>query len=250
MIILSWAAAQDKPDPRFELYILIGQSNMAGRGPITGDLINQGDDSVFMFNKEMKWVPARHPLHFDKPAFAGAGPGLQFGMEMARSRNVRVGLIPCAVGGTPIEHWTPGAYDSATKTHPYDDAAARIKEAMLYGEIKGVIWHQGEANSKPEQVEKYITQLIELINRVRNVVNNPRLPFVAGELGRFYSDRQYFNPQIHTLPAKVPFTAVVSSKGLTHKGDSLHFDGNSANKLGQRYAKAMLKLRKKAERKK
>jgi Carbohydrate esterase, sialic acid-specific acetylesterase len=245
LLMVNYAAAQSTPNPKFELYILIGQSNMAGRGPLTDELKSLGNDSLFSLNKEKQWVPARHPLHFDKPAIVGAGPGLAFGIEMAKAKpGVRIGLIPCAVGGTPIEHWLPGAYDSATNTHPYDDAVERILFAMKAGVIKGVIWHQGEANSQPLPAQKYFMQLSELITRIRALVGNPQLPFVAGELGRFLKTSDNINRQLSLLPGQIPYTAVATSEGLTDKGDQLHFDSPSAGELGKRYAAKMIALQK------
>jgi hypothetical protein len=234
-----------QPDPNFELYILAGQSNMAGRGYIVDDYKTMGSDKVFMLTKDGKWVQAKHPLHFDKPT-AGVGPGLAFGMEMAKANpKVRIGLIPTAVGGSPIESWLPGALDRATNTHPYDDAVERIVLAMQAGVIKGIIWHQGESNSnRPEQVKKYLEQLKELIGRFRALVGNPNLPFVAGELGR-YRPFGNINDEINKLPAAVPYTAVATTENLVHRGDTLHFDSPSADELGRRYAAKMLMLQKK-----
>ncbi len=232
--------AMTQPDPNFELYILIGQSNMAGRGPLTEALKAEGNDSLFTLNKDRQWVVARHPLHFDKPAMVGVGPGLAFGIEMVKaSTGKRVGLIPCAVGGSPIEHWLPGAYDSATNTHPYDDAVERILIAMKSGVVKGVCWHQGESNSQPGKAAQYLTQLTALIARIRELTGNPHLPFIAGELGGFLKTADNINQQLALLPKLVPFTAVVSSEGLTDKGDQLHFDAASANELGKKYAVKM-----------
>ena len=234
-----------QPDQHFELYVLIGQSNMAGRGALTEALKAEGNDSLFSLNKEKQWVIARHPLHFDKPAVVGVGPGLTFGIEMVKANGgKRIGLIPCAVGGSPIEHWLPGAFDSATNTHPYDDAVARIAVAMKQGVIKGVCWHQGESNSQPGKAVEYLTQLTALITRLRELTGNPRLPFVAGELGRFLSTADNINQQLALLPKLVPFTAVVSSAELADKGDHLHFDAAAANELGKRYALAMQALQK------
>ena len=237
--------AQTKPNEKFDLYILIGQSNMAGRGPITDDIKNEGNDRVYMFTRDSLWVKAKHPLHFDKPRVAGAGPGLAFGIRMAEADpNVKIGLIPCAVGGTPIEHWVPGAYDEATKTHPYDDAVERIKAAMKYGVVKGIIWHQGESNSSPERSAGYFAKLTTLINRMREVVGNKQLPFIAGELGRYRPDYANINQQLALLPQKVPFTGLATSEGLTDKGDMTHFNGKSADELGKRFAVQMLKVQK------
>jgi hypothetical protein len=40
------------------------------------------------------------------------------------------------------------------------------------------------------------------------------------------------------LPGRVKGTAYVSSEGLMHKGDKLHFDAASYRELGRRYAAA------------
>jgi hypothetical protein len=241
MAIFTTAQAQSLSDQHFDLYILIGQSNMAGRGPITADIADEHDNRVYTFTKDKQWVTAKHPLHFDKPKVAGVGPGLTFGIAMARAYpGVKIGLIPCAVGGTPIEHWAPGAYDKATNTHPYDDAAERITAAMKYGTIKGVIWHQGESNSSAEKAKIYLSQLTELIQRVRALTNNPNLPFIVGELGRYRPAYQNINTQLAKLPAMVPYTALATSEDLVHKGDTTHFDGKSAQEMGRRMAAKML----------
>lgn len=241
--ILTSAVAQLKPDPKFELYILIGQSNMAGRGPLTPESENMSHPRVFMWNASGQWIPAKHPVHFDKPKYTRVGPGLAFGIGMAEvNPKVKIGLIPCAVGGTSIEQWSPGAYDEASKTHPYDDAILRIKAAMKYGKIKGVIWHQGESNSSEKKSKSYLNKLDTLVNRIRAEVGNPKLPFVAGELGRYRERYAIINALLEKVPRRIPYTAIVSSEGLTHKGDSTHFDGPSANLFGRRFAEGMIEL--------
>ena len=243
--ITGTSACAQQPDPNFELYILAGQSNMAGRGTVTDEYKNVGSEKLLMLTKEGKWVQAKHPIHFDKPS-AAVGPGMAFGLEMLKANpKVKIGLIPTAVGGSPIESWLPGALDAATGTHPYDDAVERIKLAMQSGVIKGIIWHQGESNSiKPEQVKAYLEQLKELIGRFRKLTGNNNLPFVAGELGR-YASFSNINDEINKLPSVVPFTAVATTENLVHRGDNLHFDSPSADELGKRYAARMLMLQKK-----
>ncbi|MEO5984581.1 MAG: sialate O-acetylesterase [Ferruginibacter sp.] len=227
-----------------DLYLLIGQSNMAGRGIISGKYFTEGDPRIFMLNKENKWIHAKHPLHFDKPSVAGVGPGLSFARKMLRKTSRNIGLIPCAVGGTSIDVWTPGAYDESTKTHPYDDMLIRLMEALKSGELKGVIWLQGESDSNPEKAKIYLVKLTELIQRLRTITNNPDLLFIAGQLGRFKDQYQHINQLLKELPDKVKNTAVASSKGLKDKGDLTHFDAASAGKMGNRMAGKMLKLQK------
>ena len=238
--------AQPQPDPNFHLYLLAGQSNMAGRGEVTGKYINEGNANVYMLNKNNEWVQAKHPLHFDKPQVAGVGPGLPFALEMAKAnKKIKIGLVPCAVGGSSIDVWKAGAYDSATKTYPYDDAMKRVAIAMQQGAFKGILWHQGESNSTPEGAAVYMPKLTTLIEQFRDSIGTKNLPFVAGELGTYKEQYGNINRIISQLPEKVPLTAIASSKGLKHKGDGTHFDSPSAEMLGKRFAKEMKRLQRK-----
>lgn len=242
---LALCHGQGKPDPNFHIYLLVGQSNMAGRGEVAGKYATEGNPALLMLDKDNQWVPAKNPLHFDKPKVAGVGPGMAFGLAMAEGAGkVRIGLVPCAVGGSSIEAWKPGAYDSATKTHPYDDAMKRIAVAMQQGVFKGVLWHQGESDSDPVKAANYLPKLVTLIGAFRTAMNNPRLPVVVGELGPYKAVYANINNVLKELPQAVPNTAVASSEGLVHKGDQTHFDSPSAETLGLRFAAAMKALQK------
>ncbi|CCH53460.1 protein of unknown function DUF303 acetylesterase putative [Fibrisoma limi BUZ 3] len=238
-LVLSTSLKQDAPT-RLRLFLLIGQSNMAGRGlPEAQD--QQPVDRVWMFTKEDTWVPAREPMHFDKPAVVGVGPGFAFGRRLAEAfPNENIGLIPCAVGGSGIDVWQPGAYYEPTKSYPYDDALRRAKKALGNGELAGILWHQGESDSQPEKAPAYGAKLAELIQRLRRELNAPNVPFVVGTLGDFIvrrnPDAGVINATLQQMPGRVPDTYCVVSEGLTHKGDSTHFDTPSARTLGVRYA--------------
>lgn len=225
-----------------DLYLLIGQSNMAGRGNIEPAYAIQGNEQVWMLSKEGEWLPAKHPLHFDKPNMVGVGPGLAFGLDMLKSGGSPIGLIPCAVGGSAISSWQAGGYDVATNTHPFDDAVVQLKKALASGQLKGIIWHQGEADSSPEKRKDYLAKLAIMINTWRGLVNNLNLPFVAGEIGAFNEVHQAFNIELNKLPSQVARTAVASSQDLKDKGDHLHFDAASATEIGKRFAIKMKHL--------
>lgn len=240
----------------FHLYLLAGQSNMAGRGyPEAIDTM--GNIRVLRLNKEGEWEIAKDPLHFDKPA-AGVGPGLQFGKIMANADNsVVIGLIPSAVGGSGIAYWKKGAFYPATQTNPYDDAIARTKKAMQSGTLKGILWHQGEADSDQEKSSSYEDNLKSLINAFRADLAAPNVPFVAGELPDFQIYKEdttgkktvniyaiQVNNAIAHLKKTVKNYGFVSAKNTKHRGDHLHFDATSARIMGERYAKQMLKFRK------
>ncbi|GGF14331.1 sialate O-acetylesterase [Hymenobacter cavernae] len=245
---------------KFQLYLLVGQSNMAGRGyPEAQDTVP--DRHVLRLNQAGAWEIAKEPIHFDKP-IAGVGPGLAFGKAMAApDTSVVIGLIPCAVGGSGIAVWQPGAYYEATKTNPYDDAIARAKLAMQTGKLKGIIWHQGETDSNPTDSKLYAQNLTALIARFRHDLQSPAVPFVAGQLPEFQfvkpdstGHRQVneaaiqVNKSVAQLKKTVPNYACVTAEGTKDRGDQLHFDAASARLMGRRYAAAMLGLLKKKHR--
>ena len=127
--------SSDVPADRenFHLFLLVGQSNMAGRGEVT-DADRVPDPNILMLNKANEWVPAVDPLHFDKPKIAGVGLGRSFAREIAKANpGITIGLIPCAVGGSPITCWEVGGIHKSTKTHPYDDMLVRLKSSAQVG---------------------------------------------------------------------------------------------------------------------
>ena len=236
--------AKAAPDPSLHLYLLVGQSNMAGRGTVDEES-KLADPRVVMLTKALEWQPATDPLHFDKPV-AGVGPGLSFGKAMAaRATGVRIGLMPCAVGGTSIKLWVRDAFDTVTRTHPYSDMLERVSAAQKVGVLKGIIWHQGEADRNAP--ESYAGLLGDLIARMRKDCG-AEVPFVAGEISSFESNTVdatvRFNAAVHSLEGRVEKYGCASSEGLSHKGDRVHYDTASARSLGERYAEKMAALQK------
>ncbi|MEA5260790.1 sialate O-acetylesterase [Arcicella aquatica] len=243
----TFAQVLEQVDSNFDIYVLMGQSNMAGRGKITEEYQKEANPNIFVLTKDNTWAVAKHPLHFDKPQIVGVGPGLQFALTMLEvSKTKKIGLVPTAVGGTSINLWKPNAYDASTKTHPFDDAVRRIKEAMQYGVIKGIIWLQGESDASPKKSENYGVKFKTMIDSIRVLVNNPKLPVILGELGQYRPEYVQFNHDVlKTISSTISNTALVYSKGLVHKGDTIHFDAPSAEMSGKRFGKAMIKLQKK-----
>ncbi|TWT30630.1 sialate O-acetylesterase [Blastopirellula retiformator] len=230
----------------FQLFLLVGQSNMAGRGKVAPQ-DKEANPRVLTLNKQGEWVPAVDPIHFDK-SIAGVGLGRTFGLEIAKANpDVTIGLIPCAVGGTPIEHWVPGAYDPPTKTHPYDDMLPRAKKALESGTLCGILWHQGEGDANPTRSKAYEKNLTELVDRLRKELDVPDAPFILGQLGQFegrpWTESTHAVDKAQRHYAETHDNALfVSSDGLNHKGDNVHFDAASYRELGKRYAKAYLEM--------
>ncbi len=246
-------AALPEGTERLDLFLLMGQSNMKGRG-VMPDEPKRDPRLVMMHLRDDHWYLARHPLHLvgDAQTFAGAdnagvGPGLAFAEAVAaHDAKVRVGLIPCAVGGTSIARWAKGA-------KLYDDAVRRARLALetaapAKARIRAVLWLQGEADAKPNGLPVHEAKLLQLVDNVRADLGLPELPFIActiGEMGEAGSaDKQAMNQILLALPAKRPHTACVDARDLkTNIGDNVHFDTPAQNEIGKRFAEKYFGLR-------
>ncbi len=227
-----------------EIVLLIGQSNMAGRG-VVEEQDRQPIPRVFMLNKAMEWVPAVDPVHFDKPDIAGVGLARSFGKVLAAADpNASIGLVPAAFGGTSLEEWKVGG-------KLYEEAVRRAKFAMRSGKLRGILWHQGEADAgKKELASSYRQRFAAMIMQLRADLGEAGVPVVVGQLGEFLSEgatpRSPFasvvDEQLAMVPLTVPHSAFVSSNGLTSNPDHLHFDARSQREFGRRYALAFLSV--------
>ncbi|MDQ8195620.1 sialate O-acetylesterase [Coraliomargarita sp. SDUM461004] len=215
-----------------DLYLLIGQSNMAGRAPIPQE-VQEALDQVFLLNEQAEWSPARHPFNSYSTIrkdlnMQKLGPAYSFAQQM-RSINpgVPLGLIVNARGGSSIRSWGRGG-------HYYTSTVNRVKVAQQTGILRGILWHQGETDY---QDEDYLLKLTQLIADLRMDLGDPKLPFIVGQINGI----PLINNQLAALPYAVPMTACVSSEGLIAQ-DRWHFNTESQFELGLRYAEALLGL--------
>ncbi|MEK5448220.1 sialate O-acetylesterase [Paenibacillus sp. FSL R7-0331] len=223
------------------LFLLIGQSNMAGRGPLEGPDFNaEPEKNIYKLDDNGVWLKAKEPVHNDKPALVGVGPGLTFARIVLGALNGETaGLIPCAVGGTKIERWVPGG-------DLYERAVIRARLAMESGQLSGILWAQGESDSEQEaDASAYKDRLFKLITSLREELNAQDVPFISAKLGGFIRPEEYpYTDQINRVleSAATVFDKffLAESDGLTHKGDYLHYDAASAKELGRRMAEGWL----------
>lgn len=238
---------------RLDLFLLIGQSNMKGRGLMPAEP-KRDPQIVMMHLKDDAWYLARHPLHltgdpktFEGADNAGVGPGLAFAEAVAaRFPKTRIGLIPCAVGGTSIARWQRGA-------KLYDDAVRRAKLAVerttgVHGAIRGALWLQGEADATDERLPGHEARLLTLVDDLRSDLAAPQLPFVACTIGEMSTpernvQKAAMNRLLLTLPTRRKATACVDARDLkTNIGDGVHFDTAAQNEIGRRYAEKYFAL--------
>lgn len=227
-------AAKEHASPEnLQIYLLIGQSNMAGRVEIPEE--SKGIiDRCYLLNGEGKWEPASNPLNRHSSvrkdlAMQKLGPGYAFVREMlAKDKDAKIGLIVNARGGTKIDEWLG-------KSELYWGARKRTKAALRDGTLKGVLWHQGESDQAA--ADTYLGKLQTLVGNLRSDFNDPNLPFIAGQIHKPGA----INDQIAKLPENTHATAVASAEGLTTT-DGTHFDTKSQLLLGERYAAEMLRV--------
>lgn len=249
LLVPLWAEPTPaEPPADLQLFLLAGQSNMAGRGVVEAqDRVPH--PRIWMLNTEGKWVPAIDPVQYDKPDIVGVGPGRSFALALvAADPDIHVGLIPAAHGGSPIATWKPGVWLDQTDDYPWDEAIRRTHLAQQHGTLRAILWHQGEADCHAGRSEHYAERLHDLIARFRAEFDDPELPFIAGQLGSWPGalsgeHRDRIDEAHRKLPEHVPHSALVSSDGLSPKtGDFYHFDAASARELGRRYAEAWLAM--------
>ena len=230
------------------LFLLAGQSNMAGRGEVTPDR-REPIAGVMALQSDGSWGPALDPLHWDK-SIAGVGLARSFAKAYRRDHpGVTVGFIPAACGGSPISAWFPGEYFEGTQSLPYDDALARTKQALALsgGQLMGVLWHQGESDSRPERVHDYAQSLASVFARLRADLGKPDLPIITGQLGQFsgaeWSEAKHAIDAIQQeVAAADPRVEWVRSDGLGSLADLIHFNATALDEFGERYAAAWVKL--------
>lgn len=226
----------------FHIYLLIGQSNMAGRGEI-GELDEAELDGAYLFNGEGEWEAAKTPIN--KYSTVGKGPEVQkmspgytFARKLAEYTGKGIGIVSNARGGSSIENWAKG---SDFEYPLYDEAVARINEAKKDGVFKGIIWHQGESNQSASST--YLNKLKQLVSDLREDTGEDVF-FVAGELGKWRTSSEDINKVIQQIPNEIDQASYIVSDGLSpinNDNTDPHFDGPSQRILGQLYADEILR---------
>ena len=233
-VSISRSSAQD-------LYLIIGQSNAAGRDE---DIDTSGADSLTRDVKYLtdrdSFLRARQPLN--RYSNIGRGDqgvnfGLEFGKEMHDDNNRLQYLVVNARGGTRVAEWRKGH-----GSRYYEDSAERVEAAMdeCNCRLTGVLWHQGESNVSTQNgsfPSSYLSSLEAIIEDIRGDFGD--VPFIVGQLFDNGTNDD-FNAELTTVTDRGFLDDVdwVSSQGLT-TFDGTHFDADSTRELGRRYAQVM-----------
>ena len=257
-------------DPNFYIYICFGQSNMEGNAqPESQDKTSSTVDSRFQllatcnFSNPSrtlgKWYKAIPPLVSPN---GGLGPTDYFGRTMvaALPDSIKIGVIPVAMGGSPIEMFDKDKYEQKMKDNPsewwatlaknhyggnpYGRIIDMAKKAKEVGVIKGILLHQGCSNNMdsnwPNMVKKIYNDMLTDLD-----LGADSVPLFVGETLRQENGGACYghNTVIAKMPSVVRTSHVVSSLNLPGNNvDPWHFSAEGYRILGRRYAFEALKL--------
>ncbi|MEH2998818.1 sialate O-acetylesterase [Bacillus pumilus] len=221
--------------------LLIGQSNMAGRGfkhevpPIYNERI--------MMLRNGRWQMMTEPIHFDRPV-AGVGLAASFAEAWCKDHEgEKIGLIPCAEGGSSIDEWS---LDGALFRHAINEA----KFAKENSELVGILWHQGESDSQDGKYKEYYEKIQRLFHELRTELSVPNIPLLIGGLGDYLGklafgagcvEYQRINEELQKYAHHNENCYYVTAKGLISNPDGIHINAMSQRIFGIRYYEAFRK---------
>ena len=242
-----------------DFYLMIGQSNMAGRAEIEKEDKKPLRD-VFLLDGQNCWQPAEHPYNLysnirKEAELQKLGPCYSFAVKLQRRRKP-FGLVVNARGGTSLTEWLPGAPEDY-----FGKTVTRVKAAQKSGKLRAIFWSLGETDAqnyiawnedevKPYSPQSYLNALSGFVKDLRSAldVEPKQCPFLCSEvLYTLENDvacvGKDFNFQIIAEASqKIPNALLVSSRGLLDIGDGMHFNSVSQRILGTRFAYAYLNM--------
>ena len=222
-------------------FLIIGQSNMAGRGylhevkPIVNERI------VMLRNG--RWQMMAETINCDR-SVAGISLAASFADAWCHeNKEGRIGLIPCAEGGSEIDEWDVGKA-------LYDHAISEAHFAMKNSQLTGILWHQGESDSMGGKHEIYYEKLHRIMQGFRKELDASNIPIIIGGLGDFLGQSGFgkncteytlINQKLKQFAFEVDNCYFVDAAGLTCNPDGIHINAVSQRKFGLRYFEAFFR---------
>ena len=221
--------------------LMIGQSNMAGRGFIN-EVPMICNERILML-RNAGWQMMAEPINYDRPN-AGIGLAGSFAaMWCMEHEGEQIGLIPCAEGGSSLDDW-------AVDKNLFKNAVIQAGFAMQDSELIGILWHQGESDSYGGGYQKYYKKLQVIIESLRKELNAFEVPLIIGGLGDFLgkngfglncTEYELVNEQLLRFAREQENSCFVTAEGLTPNPDGIHMDAVSQRRFGVRYYEAFVK---------
>lgn len=160
------------------VFVCAGQSNMVGMRADAKELPAElAGKQASLFFDGAAWVPLQAGVTEKK----GFGPEIAFAHAMGKALGKPIGIIKHSKGGTNLaKQWHP-----EQKADLYAGLTALVAKARATRPltIAGMLWMQGETDSKDEAMAKaYAANLTALIAAARRDFANPDMVFVCGRV--------------------------------------------------------------------
>ena len=218
--------------------LLIGQSNMAGRG-FLHEVTPIYNENIFML-RNGRWQMMAEPIHFDR-SVAGVGPAASFAQAWCNAnKNEQVGLIPCAEGGSSIDEWN-------VEGSLFRHTISEVKFARETSELIAILWHQGESDSHNGKYKDYYQKLNVLVNSFRKELDAFEIPFIVGGLGEYLGksafgqscvEYELVNQELLRYAEENCNCYFVTGEKLHPNPDGIHINAESQRRFGIRYFEA------------
>ncbi|KAJ1269844.1 hypothetical protein BS78_06G009000 [Paspalum vaginatum] len=233
-LLLAFPASPYAGGPKL-VFLLAGQSNMAGRGLAPSPLPPpfRPHPRVLRLAASRRWAVAAPPLHadIDTHKACGLGPAMPFAHRLlaggAESSGLVLGLVPCAVGGTRIWMWAKG--------EPlYEAAVARARAALAAGggTLGAVLWFQGESDTiELDDATAYGGRMERLVHDLRADLGIPDLLVI--QVGLASGEGNYTDIVREAQKnIELPNVVLVDAMGLPLRDDQLHLSTEAQLRLG------------------
>ena len=274
----------DEPNSR------IRQLNVTGNDDENFQVAADFTTPANLYNTGLPLTIAVDPLHdgFDVSINGKGGqrigPGLSFAKRALADTTAEIYLVPGAWSDTGFcrrdTNRVPGIGWNATQqsstalsgTLLHDRAIARadITLEQTGGILRGILWHQGEADSDdPACAASYAENLAELADSLRtNIAEDARgatargpnadVPFIVGTMSMgndgvsdqtpFSETKQLVDSAHRAIASSVPLSAVVNNDDLVPvafpcgEGSCVHFGAAAYREMGSRYYDTLISL--------
>ena len=218
--------------------LLIGQSNMAGRG-FLHEVTPIYNENILML-RNGRWQMMAEPIHFDR-SVAGIGPAASFAQAWCNVyKNEQIGLIPCAEGGSSIDEWnTEGAL--------FRHAISEAKFAMESSELIAILWHQGESDCHSEKYKDYYQKLSVIVDSLKKELGVLEVAFIVGGLGDYLGksafgrsciEYELVNQELRRYAKNNSNCYFVTGEKLYSNPDGIHINAESQRRFGLRFFEA------------
>ncbi len=248
---------QSTSSSTIRVFLLYGQSNMAGHGRYLPDSLRTLPPRVGLICQTNQRTPLQRIQYESTNTF---GPEVMLAQHLAAAfPRDSILLLKCAKSGASLynafhpQGSSPERAAVVNSDSAYNDWYAELIQLAQFHcdsvncSMEACFWMQGERDSRfGRAAEVYDENLDQFIHSLRNDLEAPHLAFISGRVnppanGR-YPHRNQVRRAIESMPARVEHTAWVDCDDLTLHADRLHFNSVGQLELGRRFAQTFIEL--------